>query len=494
MGEKLLKNPKGSVTLFLLLTFTAFLFLTGIIIDVSRIHLARNRLDKALRATLRSVLASYDADLQGEFGLFAASPEYGDALVYFRQNLMDRNEGISLIDYRVRDFALEMTPADSLLNDRAFRKQVLEYMKYKGPLNITERVAAIFQSTQFRNNISLGEAGHKEYLAQKAKEDETDWKQTVKEEGNSALNTLDLRVVDEENLPKDHNYQDIIEYIKERLWRGELPAHALVGDAEWQQGNESQELEDSPVYGTDIVSLQDKEYRPAEFFAEEGASAFSLLTQLEKTFSAIALDGRDKLYIIEYIMDKYTYLTSATIRDHYFRHGEVEYILCGQRGEKENLLDAMGRILFLRFSLNTLDSFVGGVSPDIMVRLTGAVVEAFALTFKDILLLYDGEGVPLFPSFKEPQLRYSDHLRILLLLQDEEIIMRRMRQLIQVNIGSLKEREGAFKLKDYGAACEINAQVAINLWFLPMFHLDKFGYAEFSGNEYILEQRFQGAY
>lgn len=205
-------------------------------------------------------------------------------------------------------------------------------------------------------------------------------------------------------------------------------------------------------------------------------------------------NGRDKLYITEYVMGNFTYLTTNIERDHYFTKGEAEYILWGDRSELSNITKTLGTIWMLRFSINFIDSFVKSCNPEPLFRLIYAVGKAFILSCRDIAALCRGEEIALCPSVKFIKIGYDDHLRLMLLVQsmfDEEGQLNNIRQLIQINC---IQKDENFKAGNYNMYIKGYADVKINLWFLPVLHLDKLNIPGFNKGSYIIHKEINLGY
>ena len=215
---------------------------------------------------------------------------------------------------------------------------------------------------------------------------------------------------------------------------------------------------------------------------------FTVVSQLTATLKQLREAGVEKTYLTEYIMDKHTFITSPTKRGHYFSKGEVEYILCGESSERLNLLQAFTAVWGLRFALNAVDSFFTNLMPTFFSRLGTALLEGFIFATTDMVNMYSGLGAPLCPSLASatmPRLSYSDHLRLLLLMKKEKVVLDRIRQLMQIN---LRQSNTDFVLKDYGTMFISTAEVGIDLWFAPLLRLDKLGLEQVKGNQYIIKK------
>ena len=228
-----------------------------------------------------------------------------------------------------------------------------------------------------------------------------------------------------------------------------------------------------------------------EAVAEEQNQNILTFIKSVMDFLRNALTGsRDNLYITEYIMDKYTFVTSHTERDHVFGKGEVEYILWGKDVEAVNAGLVLGQVWFLRFGVDTLDYFSTSKVPHPVARLVEALIRGAASAFSDVFELYTGKGCYLSPSLKAVRLSYSDHLRVFLLMQPEDTKLARMRQLVQINIAHREQSsKEAFLLEDCSTLLKAGAEVKINLWILPLFQVDKFGIDRFKDGKYSIKKQ-----
>lgn len=269
----------------------------------------------------------------------------------------------------------------------------------------------------------------------------------------------------------------------------------------------------SLVSGGDFVEMDEN----AGFYAsigEEEAEENSnrLLESLEKLSEAVesaASGAVEKVNTIEYIMENFTFLTSKTERGHYFRKGEVEYIIGGEETEGVSGVKASEcyvvtkvflQVWALRFAIDTIDDFVKSAVVFPPQRLAFALAEGAADSCADMLDMMNGEDVSICPrSFTEIKLRYSDHLRILLLLKPEQEILRKARQLMQVNIKQVVDAEtglprSAFRLGDYSTVIEASVKAKVNLFFFPVLKVDRLMPGSFENGKYVIYKKIYVGY
>lgn len=256
----------------------------------------------------------------------------------------------------------------------------------------------------------------------------------------------------------------------------------------------------STVEGVDVNFDEDSN------FSED---AFGYITSLASKLGQYAKDMRDELYVNEYILavfkDGVELKDSATdnkIKDTLFDKCEVEYILTGAASETQNFLIVKGKILLIRFGMNTLHvysdpqkrlkaleiataaaGFTGFGIPIVhnMLMCTWGMAESF----QDIKEIYDGKKVPFIKTIETwrtdlipggysakndvqnegsiMDFDYHDYLRLLLLVQNKEVKMNRIEDLIQLN---MQKSSPGFELKNYNTYVKVNAEISIKYWFL----------------------------
>ena len=595
--------------------------LSGLFVDICRVMAAERKVQNALDTAVRSVLAQYDDELVGQFGLFAVSTvdKKEELARYFRVNLEEQHENFHFINYKINKVEISSIPQQSMLNNEAFKEQILEYMKYKGPLLITDNVVDVFLQGSFDKKADLlenakdisrkykdieqakksindhlkkaaflvyGSAVEKYVNLENVKkgieelqelivqtEDKTQKANAqiakIKEQMNELLeNEQELENIkgfkDSQDLAKlkddlgqmlvqlEHN-QEIYQQIatleekaasleaddyqgKMLIYRQRLALEEQLYDIKPIKLTEKPELESLSKNESDkkdglrkkleslagqkisednsvtfLIKQEDLQRANALISVETGVNdslfevdeqmgnlsadndhvealsenIFNYLRQVTQQIRQFAADKRNDTYLTEYIMDKYSFVTSPVSRGHYFDKGEVEYILCGHNYEIANITAAFFRVWGMRYALNAVDAFLLNPLPSLIARLAKALVQGFILATADMVQMYAGQDVPVCASLgKLPTgLGYSDHLRLLLLLQNEDIQLERMRQLMQINI---RQEKSNFELKNYATIVTGKAEVTVNLWFAPLLQLDKLGFPQIDGNQYHL--------
>lgn len=200
---------------------------------------------------------------------------------------------------------------------------------------------------------------------------------------------------------------------------------------------------------------------------------------------------RNNAYMVDYVMDKCTYLTSQTNRNHHFKKGEVEYIIFGQKSQVANITACIGSITMMRFVINFIDYFITGPG-DLIAKAVYALGRGAAKTCLDLRAMFIGnvdEGVGLCPSFDKLKLTYSDHLRLMLffkLSQQQE----KMKDTIYTNMNKTLKGGDINKLNTRMTA---KVEVEVNMLVLPIF-FGEFTGKHFRNGNYVIQDEITMRY
>lgn len=164
------RRIKGSISILLIIILVPMMAFVGVIVDTSRLNMAKSMLSSAGDLALNSALADYDTILKDVYGLFAMSQNKedlaGDIKNYFAktvaaQGVVPESESEDYVENLFGDFnellngnysdnitnlmkmdmdasSIVVSPVknSSLSNPEILRKQIVEYMKFRGPVNI----------------------------------------------------------------------------------------------------------------------------------------------------------------------------------------------------------------------------------------------------------------------------------------------------------------------------------------------------------------------
>ncbi|MCE3199257.1 hypothetical protein [Paenibacillus sonchi] len=146
----------GSVSIFLIMVL-AFVFLfTAVLIDYARIAAVNVQEERLARAAVRSVMSAYDLELKDKYGLFAYGGNDGDQLLasVLNDNLYEsgRGDAFNLLPSDLDSSSLSWSrPLGSY---DIFRRQIVEEMKYKAPVDFALELAGKFKPL----SAAMGEA------------------------------------------------------------------------------------------------------------------------------------------------------------------------------------------------------------------------------------------------------------------------------------------------------------------------------------------------
>lgn len=141
------RRADGAVSIYLIVTTAAMLLLTSMLIDFARIAAFEKQIEFAAQSGIRSALSAYDAGLYEKYGLFGTGgTDRGALFAHAVQHNWTSEEADS---FRLLDMNTEASHVDSyevLGNHAVFKRQVLEEMKYKAPVDFTLEIASKFAS------------------------------------------------------------------------------------------------------------------------------------------------------------------------------------------------------------------------------------------------------------------------------------------------------------------------------------------------------------
>ena len=154
---------KGAVSVFLVIILVPCMLVSSLFVDLGRVHLSRSSSDTAADMALDSLLTNYDFDLKEWYGMAASCQEidefYEMSAGYFlraieSKDLSDEeittlstyyahatnNDKISDLVHAecLTDKTDIIKPVDNadLSNPKMMKKQIVEFMKYRGPIEL----------------------------------------------------------------------------------------------------------------------------------------------------------------------------------------------------------------------------------------------------------------------------------------------------------------------------------------------------------------------
>jgi hypothetical protein len=137
----------GSVSIYFIVATAAFVLLTALLIDFARIAAFRKQAELTVKSGVRSVLSSYDPVIYARYGLFIRGGDPANQL--FLETLQGNaptqgGEGaFTFLDTQWEE--TDVTESRPLADHDIFRRQILEEMKYKAPIDLTMEMAQRFR-------------------------------------------------------------------------------------------------------------------------------------------------------------------------------------------------------------------------------------------------------------------------------------------------------------------------------------------------------------
>lgn len=159
------EKTKGSISLFLALIMLPMMTMAGLIVDGARISAAKASLSGAGDLAMNAALSEYDQILYDVYGIFAVSENMeelqnnvsryfansidntgilNDSDSYTREFINsifssfsgDEMEFNNIVDLKADRFTLQGVESSAIGNPKVLERQIVDYMKYRGPINI----------------------------------------------------------------------------------------------------------------------------------------------------------------------------------------------------------------------------------------------------------------------------------------------------------------------------------------------------------------------
>lgn len=141
------EKNKGAISVFLTLILLPTLLLGGLTTDAARIYASKVVISDAGEMAMNAALAQYDEKLLDEYGLFMMSKEPSamneDLEKYFNASL--NGSGITgaedyqkILDLVTEEFKTINLEASKIYKTEVEKQQIIEYMKYRAPVCLTE--------------------------------------------------------------------------------------------------------------------------------------------------------------------------------------------------------------------------------------------------------------------------------------------------------------------------------------------------------------------
>lgn len=161
------KRVRGSVSILLTLVLLPMVTYATMIVDASRLQVARTNISGAGDLVLNAIMSDYNQRLEDMYGLFASTTPEEDIHeileAYFKQtlegdyipglniegqdvqkfindilynDLYDPEEVTDYLEMQLQSFSASPVTGSALANPNTLKRQIIEYMKYRGPVSI----------------------------------------------------------------------------------------------------------------------------------------------------------------------------------------------------------------------------------------------------------------------------------------------------------------------------------------------------------------------
>lgn len=160
-----LYRQKGSISIFLCIILISVVTLTSLMVDAARIKSSQVSVERATNLAVNSALAGYNKDLKDKWGLFVLYQNDKEKIkeiikYYLEKNLMidavdsndNANKYINLFDYKIEN--IDVAAYYSITDVDVAKKQIVEYVKYRVPKEIIEKLVDKLDVLKFASSTS----------------------------------------------------------------------------------------------------------------------------------------------------------------------------------------------------------------------------------------------------------------------------------------------------------------------------------------------------
>lgn len=160
---KFFKESKGVISVFLVIILVPMLTMSAFFVDSSKMKLAKGVAESAGDLALNTALTNYDTTLKDMYGLFATAQDMDDLFAkledYYRSSITsagvspedadsyvdqimgqlgmiaEGDETADIMNMELVDFSATKRTDATLANATVMQKQIVEFMKYRAPIN-----------------------------------------------------------------------------------------------------------------------------------------------------------------------------------------------------------------------------------------------------------------------------------------------------------------------------------------------------------------------
>ncbi|MEG2429125.1 MAG: hypothetical protein RSA99_01950, partial [Oscillospiraceae bacterium] len=160
---KFMYKCKGAISIFLVIILVPMLTISAIFVDLSRVKLGQSAANSAGDLALNTALTNYDSVLKDMYGLFATAQDNDDLMEsledYYRKAIVStgisagdaestvdkimsqlgtvakKDDTSDLLQMDLVDFEATDVPNANLANPTILKKEIVDFMKYRAPIN-----------------------------------------------------------------------------------------------------------------------------------------------------------------------------------------------------------------------------------------------------------------------------------------------------------------------------------------------------------------------
>ena|GEM_PF-3671599 len=419
--SKFFHSEKGSVSLFLLMIIVSLFIFHAILIDYSRILLAKKQTEDALLIGLRSVLSSYDIHLQEKYGLFGLGHADGEKILrdVIQKNLAPSAKTFQFVQHYVQEGSIKLEGKHYLGFHPVYKHQILEMMK--GHKESVEETKLMEQLQKLSEKLKDPRFNTYNLELEKKLMESNMTNEAIAQSFNQKKNMVDRLAL----------------YDRAKLLQKD-PAKWKQVYSYWEKYQQLNRMEDIPPYRKSIP-------------IEDQAILLEAYTQFA------SLDQNNKLEDDQKQMIEYIFHTFSAYHDQ-----EIEYILYGFDRSYENMLATFTDLLFLRLTINSLDALDKCTQPSDSYDLTSCVsTAAIEQSIDQMKQLLRGDSITFSADSPELRLDYQEHLKLLFYIHNAEESSQLSRML------ALTEYEVQKDLKKVPTNLTGYVENEISLWFFP---------------------------
>ncbi|NOU99014.1 TadE/TadG family type IV pilus assembly protein [Paenibacillus planticolens] len=193
-----IRSERGAVSVYLIMIIVPIFLFQAVLIDFARVKLAEKETESAVKAAARSVMSSFDTELQamGLYGLGISQEKSEDIFrTVFANNLSGQvsSGAFHYVDTKPVAHKERVTPVYALASHVIFERQVLEDMKIKAPIEFTLEITDKFRKTGTKAPFQLGSqfskeaAGGEKLIDQREKALDEAWHSSEELHGKTTL-------------------------------------------------------------------------------------------------------------------------------------------------------------------------------------------------------------------------------------------------------------------------------------------------------------------